>query len=368
MFNPSRLTLARQRRGLTKTRLAKMVDVTVRSITAYETGETVPMSDTIQRLSLALAFPSPFFFADDIEMPQQEGVSFRSLKSMTAGKRDAALGASALAIELGTWIDERFSLPEPNVPDFLDSNPEAAAEAVRSEWGLGEKPIPNIIHLLEAHGIRVFSLAEECLEVDAFSFWRNDIPYVFLNTQKTGERSRLDAAHELGHLVLHRYNHSRDRNIEREAQQFAGSFLMPRSNVLATISGLITIPRLVKLKHIWNVSVSALTYRLNELNLLTEWQYRTLFKELSARGFRKNEPDSNPRETSQVFTKIFDLLRKEGFDKRLIAKDLHLFPEDINALVFGLAFLSVKGGSPNRIGSPSDKPHLQLVLSPEKSQ
>lgn len=58
-----------------------------------------------------------------------------------------------------------------------------------------------MIHLLEAHGVRVLSLTQECREVDAFSLWLQQ-PFVFLNTQKSGEHSRFDAAHELGHLPL----------------------------------------------------------------------------------------------------------------------------------------------------------------------
>ena len=68
---------------------------------------------------------------------------------------------------------------------------------IRSMWGIGERPIRNTIHLLELHGVRVFALAAETAVVDAYSFWRNDVPYILLNTGKSAERSRMDAAHEL---------------------------------------------------------------------------------------------------------------------------------------------------------------------------
>ena len=55
-----------------------------------------------------------------------------------------------------------------------------------------------MLHVLEAKGVRVFSLAENTRNVDAFSSWREERPFVFLNMQKTAERSRFDAAHELG--------------------------------------------------------------------------------------------------------------------------------------------------------------------------
>lgn len=289
------------------------------------------------------------------------------MKSMTAAQRDAALGAGALAMELSAWIDDRFSLPAPDLPDLSGNDPEAAASALRSAWGLGEKPVRNMIHLLEAHGVRVFSLSEECLQVDAFSFWWDGLPYVFLNTQKSAERSRLDAAHELGHLVLHRDDHPRSRDIEREAQKFGGAFLMPRASVLACAPGLVTVSRLIKLKRNWNVAVTALTYRLHELGILSDWQYRTLFTELSSRGYRKSEPEPIERETSQVLAKVFAALRDEGIEKRTIASDLHVTVEDINALIFGLAMLPLPGGSAvaAKPGSAS-RPNLQLVPPAKK--
>jgi Zn-dependent peptidase ImmA (M78 family) len=83
-------------------------------------------------------------------------------------------------------------------------DPEATAELVRVEWGLGHAPAPNMVHLLELQGVRVCSQAEECREVDAFSYWYDGTPCVCLNTTKAAERGRFDAAHELGHLILHR--------------------------------------------------------------------------------------------------------------------------------------------------------------------
>jgi hypothetical protein len=85
------------------------------------------------------------------------------------------------------------------------ASPDTAALYLRQNWGLGERPIPNMLKLLEAKGVRVFSLAENTKAVDAFSVWRNGLPYVFLNIAKSAERSRFDASHELGHLVMHKH-------------------------------------------------------------------------------------------------------------------------------------------------------------------
>ncbi len=75
---------------------------------------------------------------------------------------------------------------------------EAAAEMLRAHWGIGELPVKNMIALLESRGIRVYSLAIDAKEVDAFSMWKGGRPFVFLNTFKSAEHCRFDAAREIG--------------------------------------------------------------------------------------------------------------------------------------------------------------------------
>jgi len=173
VFNPTRLTWARRRRGLTKTRLAASIGVELRSVSAYETGEFNPEPDRLSVIARTLKFPQEFFFGDDIEEPAIDTASFRSLSKMTARQRDTALGSGAVAMLLNEWIEARFDLPTPDLPDLgRDANPESAAAAVRQAWGLGELPIKNMVHLLESKGVRVYSLAIDAVEVDAFSMWR----------------------------------------------------------------------------------------------------------------------------------------------------------------------------------------------------
>jgi len=329
-----------------KARLAEMVGVTSRSITGFERGEISPSDETVAALSRALRFPQAFFAGPDIDEPLPETASFRAMSNMTAGQRDAALGAGALAVELSRWISSRFDLPEPKVPALRGTHPEAAADSVRGHWGLGERPIKNVVHLLESQGVRVFSLAEECAEVDAFSFWKQDTPFIFLNTMKSAERSRFDAAHELGHLVLHKHGGPVGRRAEREADQFASAFLMPRGSVLAAAPQLATVDLLIRLKKTWNVSVSALAHRLSDLGLLTEWHYRSICIEIAQRGFRKVEPEGGPRETSQVLHKVFTALREDGVAKADVARELLVHATELDSLVFGLVLLQIAGRPP----------------------
>jgi IrrE N-terminal-like domain len=57
-------------------------------------------------------------------------------------------------------------------------------------------------------------------------------PFVFLNTLKSGEHSRFDAA-ELGHLVLHRHAAPNGQEAEQDANAFASALLMPSASVRA---------------------------------------------------------------------------------------------------------------------------------------
>lgn len=199
-------------------------------------------------LATVLQFPQLFFFGMDVDEPSAEAASFCSLSTMPARDRDAALAAGAFAFMFNDWVDSRFHLPEADLLDCKeDTDPEAAARILREKWGMGERPIRNMVHLLESKGIRVFSLAENTKTVDAFSMWRNDVPYVFLNTTKTAERSRFDAAHELGHLVLHKHGGPQGgRIVEDQANQFASAFLMPESQVRAKMPRIDSLANIVE--------------------------------------------------------------------------------------------------------------------------
>ena len=265
---------------------------------------------------------------------------------MTAAQRDSALAAGRLCIDLDRFLTEHFELPEADLPevDLAITDPESAAMLTRSYWGLGTAPIPNMIHLVEAHGVRVFSLAEECHEVDAFSFWSEGVPIVCLNTMKTAEHSVFDVAHELGHLVLHRGHGSpRGREEEQEANAFASSFLMPRSDVLAVAPRFPGLADLDEAKSRWRVSTAALNYRMHKMELLSDWHYRELCIELARRG-RAREVNPIQRESSQLLQKAFAALRAEGVRRSDIASALSLYPTDLDSLVFGLVMSALDGG------------------------
>jgi len=282
---------------------------------------------------------------------------------MKASQHHAAIGVGSLGLMLNDYFIKKFpNLPNVDLPDLRSEapsiSPEVAARLLREQWDLGNQSISNVIHLLEKHGVRVFSLSENTQSVDAFSFWKDDIPFVYLNTQKSGERSRFDAAHELGHLVLHRHGIPQGKDIEAEADRFASYFLMPKPTVLAHKSIHLTVDNIIKLKANWKVSAMALIVQMKNVGAISEWQYRNLIIEASKLGLRRKEIDGIENEVSGLIKKLLDTLEiRDGLTIRDIASELNLPLEEVTNLVFKVGV--IEGGKQASI--TKKKPVMKLV-------
>jgi transcriptional regulator with XRE-family HTH domain len=199
MLTPSRLTLARSRRGLTADELARKSGVSARAIGEYERGLRRPRPSTTELLAAALGFPAAFLTLPEPPRPQNAVLMPQSMS------------AAQLAIEFNAWLERLFVLPQPDLP-----SPGASPEDTRTAWRLDDGPAPNMVQLLESRGVRVFSLPVDCARTPSFSCWHNGTPFVFLNPTASPERARYDAARQLAVLLDH-----------DDPDEFAGDFLMP---------------------------------------------------------------------------------------------------------------------------------------------
>ena len=347
---------------MTITSLATAAGISTKSISDFENAKREPTTDTSVRLAAALAVPVGYLARAPIDEVPVDAVSFRAPTKMTARNRGKALSVASHAVELRQWIDERYDTPAVDVPTLhrfvgLDGAAEAAS-VVRAKWGLGEAPLGNLVHLLEFHGIAVFSVEANKKELDAFAFRDGGRPYVLLSTTKSAERGRFDAAHELGHLVLHCEDASpTGLEAEREANAFASAFLMPAGDVRSFMPSIASMPAILASKHRWRVAAIALAYRLHDLDLLTDWSYHTTCVDLSRMGYRSGEPEGIDRESSKLLSQVMSDLwtTKGGFDR--LCSDLAINAPDINDLIFNLAPSAVTG-SANRTPGRGD---LRLV-------
>jgi len=362
-FNPQRLKFARARRQRSMKDLAIEVELTPRTISSYENDKDKDIpEENLKLIASKLNYPVEFFFGDDIEPIEKETVSFRALSKMKASQRDAAIAAGELGLLLNSWIESKFKLPDNELPDLAGNIlPEEAAYALRSKWGLGEQAIKNVIQLLESKGIRVFSLMENNKEVDAYSFWKDETPYVFLNMQKSGERSRFDACHELGHLILHKHAHPNGREAEHEANRFASAFLMSEGSVIANAPQFPDLNHLIKLKKLWDVSVSALVRRLYDLNIITDWHYQQLSKDLARKGYYRKEPNGIPKEKSVLLDKIMQCLKSDKITITSIATELNIPVDELAQLLLGVSVFSNHKASIAISQNKTTTPKLRLV-------
>ncbi|TKB53095.1 ImmA/IrrE family metallo-endopeptidase [Ferrimonas aestuarii] len=360
IFNPSRLKLARQRRQYTIKALSEKVGLTSRMVSEYEKERcsSIPPEKTVSAFAQALNYPESFFFEGELtDQIEQKSVSFRSAKSMKASNMHAAIGAGIIGELLNSYFESKFQLVQPKLPELVGEDPELAASMLRSELALGEKSISNMVHILESLGVRVYSLDENTQAVDAFSFWKNDIPFVFLNTKKSGERSRFDAAHELAHLILHKNDEVQGRDKEREADAFAAHFLMPKNTVLSRTNRFLTVSDVIKLKKNWKVSAMALIVHMKNVGAITEWHYKNLIIEASKLGLRTNEIDGIERERSKLISKMLLILKKHGVGISDIARNLSLPYDEVSSMLFDFEVVH-RNENPTR---SNKKPSLRLV-------
>lgn len=320
-LNPSRLTEAREAKGLTMAELARVLDISRQAISSFEKGLKNPSSETLSQICRILGFPERFFISEEGSPEISGAVHFRS--RTTATKKERVSGRAK-----GRWVPlilrecshyvqlPEVILPDIDIPDFEsleDADIEDIATQVRRFWQLGDGPITNLTRLLENKGIVVTNLFS-AEKVDAFSFWDNGRPIIITDKSRTAVRLRFSLAHELGHLIMHRSvedNYLDDKalfeKVEQQANYFAGCFLLPAQTFGREYYSP-SLSALQKLKERWIVSLGCLTYRASNLGLMSENQKSYVFRQLTP--FRRREPldDIIAREEPQFIHKLINLL------------------------------------------------------------
>lgn len=329
-FQPERLIQARLCRGLTQTALATLIGKSSPSVSKWERGEQSPEADALEKLADKLGMPSSWF----LRPPVQYGEAvcfFRSNSSVTKTAQTISeirlKWLNELSLILQGWID----WPDVNVPrlgasdhrKITDAEIEQMALECRKQWKLGFGPISDMVLVLENAG--VICLREELgyTNMDGSSRWfeTDNRPYVFLSADKAnGVRSRFDAAHELGHLVLHGdvtsiefHKKERYSEIERQAHLFSGAFLLPAEAFAAEVVRP-SLDTFMALKPRWKVSVGAMISRCKQLGIIDDDYATRLWKNYSARGWRKGEPqdDKIGFEPIRLLPRAIDLLLSDG--------------------------------------------------------
>jgi Zn-dependent peptidase ImmA (M78 family)/transcriptional regulator with XRE-family HTH domain len=297
-FNGRRLTMARQLAGTKKSKLAELIGMSPASVTGWESGSKQPNRATVAKLALALKVEPRFFGGGP--PPRVNRPHFRSLRSTTQLAQDEAEAYGQFVAEVVGLMESAVELPELLLPDLpvdsdeAESNPEGIARAARNFFQVPPGPVQHVVRLAERAGVAVVYSAPGYASIDAYSMSTSTRPVIVLNPVKDDYyRQRFDAAHELGHLIMHHDSEPGSKASEDQANRFASEFLMPSSEIgpvlPATTAGR-GWTRFAALKEEWGVSLAALLYRARSLGVMSDVSYRNAVIRMSQNGWRRAEP------------------------------------------------------------------------------
>lgn len=340
-FTPARLTLAREAANLEVKELAERVGTTPSAISQLEHGNTRPRTDTLLRLGLALGVPPVFFGAGEPPSLPEAECHFRRRRGASKREQRAVLARGAMVREVVRHLEEFVEFPADGVtplarPAATAAEAEALAADVRDAWALGLGPIPDMVGLLEMHGVIPVEVQGHSERLDAFSVWVGGRPMVFLSTDKgVASRRRFDAAHELLHLIAHRGCDAGDPALEDVANRFAGALLLPEGPFRAECPTRLSWPALRELKRRWGVSLLALVRRAHDLGIYSEATYRRASVQWAQHGWREmGEPDEPPMERPTLVQRVIAQLAAAGHPPSAVAAALRYDERLLSAAVW----------------------------------
>lgn len=289
---------------LSQAQLADRAGLSRITLGKIERGDVTPRSETLSDLARGLKVNVAELVTPVRPLP---GVRFRAKKRVNSREQILAHVASWLdaykSLERVVNDEKQFALR-----DLIGNKEHPAALAAKARAALkldSEAPIRDVCGLLEDNGVKILLIQKNTDSFFGLSVTEDGGgPAVVVNTwdRISVERWIFTAAHELGHLLLHRdaYDRTRDEenpDEEREADRFASHFLMPDevfSSEWNQTAGLSLLDRVLKVKRMFLVSYKTVLYRLVESDRLPKeaWKaFNTAHKRRFGAALRKvDEP------------------------------------------------------------------------------
>ncbi len=266
----------RTARNLSQKELAEAAGISLPAIKNLELAKSEPRMKTVQAIAEALGVKLGDLFRP---VRKLETVRFRAAKRIQ--NRENVLAMVSRWLEDFNYLEE---ILDEKIPFKLEKIKEQcsreiikeATELCRQELDLeSDEPIHDICGLLEHAGVKVYPIRMASDGFFGLSIGERDGgPAIAVNVwgRISVERRIFSAAHELGHIMLHPDAYDvtvvdENENEEREADFFAGHFLMPDEGFVKEwneASGLHWVDRVLKVKGIYRVSYKVVLFRLIE--------------------------------------------------------------------------------------------------------
>lgn len=316
MFFGEKLQSVRELNGLSRKELADKLNLSEQAIWQYENQYTVPKFEVANELKKVFNVKAQFFYTEPFatNISKVESIAYRA-EDREARKKTKM---ETTFIDFTSYFLDKFesklNLPTSPLPSLRDESIqlynmsmetndrllqlEKIAENARKR--LDVQSNSELLYKLELSGIYILE-KNMGTSIDAYSTWTSqEKPFIILgNKKKSAVRRNFDLAHELGHLLLH-YKIDMDsltkdehKIIEKEANDFASFFLLPKEQFLkdfSTISKKSNPESYLDLKMKYMVSIGALEYRAYKMGLLTFEENRYFYATLNRKDYKKNEP------------------------------------------------------------------------------
>jgi len=276
---------------------ARKVRLTKGGLSKYERGGSVPKPTILRALAEVLGVETSYFL--DEPSVDVQWLAFRKASGFGAKRQERVKTLAEGQIEV--ILSLRFALeptgmrqvlpPRRNVGELQDA--EEAANSLRKHWHLGDQPIESVTTAIEDSGGIVVESGSDEDAFDGLSGWVNEkVPVVVVSGAVSDDRRRFSLAHELGHLCMDVYD-AHARAEEKLAHRFAAAFLVTASTARRELGERrrhVDLRELAMLKQKHGLSMQAWILRAADLSIIDESHARTLFTEMSSRGWRRVEP------------------------------------------------------------------------------
>ncbi|TCD53745.1 ImmA/IrrE family metallo-endopeptidase [Alloscardovia theropitheci] len=331
-FNLESLILLQQLEKVTKNDIATWGGVSLPTLSKILNRQKEAPDSLFERVSDNSGYPLEFFQRDTSIPPAYE-LTYRHTSRTTIQELNAIAAEYSLLSDVADTLAGKMNIKSkagwidqiaPKTESITHADIERLASLARQYMNLpAHGAVSNVTRALERCGIVVAPLhaltpddADTKLSSDGVTHpLSNDelLSIGFKEDSNAGDRDRFTKAHELGHLILHKYRRlERYSEMEREAHAFAGAFLMPEDDAKTLINPNIMLSDFLQLKASWGISIAALISRGYDMNILSRDRWRSLYMQLSARGWRKTEPITVVKEKPLLLQQI---LQKEYGDK-----------------------------------------------------